>query len=192
MAEAKTTVRPASDTFSREKLEEASREKIAACYQCQKCTNGCPLAFAMDIKPHQAMHCLQLGLTDEVIDSDTIWVCASCETCTTRCPNDIDIAHVMDTLRQISIKRGVKASQKRAPAFHRAFLSNVKRLGRMHELSLVTDYTLRSSGIKGLSQQAGLGLKMMRKGKFKLVPGRLSAGREVKDIFRNSERTEKP
>ena len=192
MAEAKTTGTLPSNPISREKIEAASQEKIAACYQCQKCTNGCPLTFAMDIKPHQAMHCLQLGLTDEVIDSDTIWVCASCETCTTRCPNDIDIAHVMDTLRQMSIKRGVKASQKGAPAFHRAFLSNVKRLGRMHELSLVTGYTLRSSGIKGLIQQARLGLKMMRKGKFKLVPDRLSAGQEVKDIFRNSERTDKP
>jgi heterodisulfide reductase subunit C len=169
------------------KIQEKSGEKISACYQCEKCTNGCPLAFAMDISPHRVMHSIQLGLTDEVVNSDTIWVCASCETCTTRCPNDIDIAHVMDTLRQISTQKGVKASQKQAPAFHAAFLANVKRLGRMHELSMATDYTLRSAGLKGLSKQAKLGLSMLRKGKMKIVPDRLSAGKEVKEIFRKTE-----
>jgi len=164
-----------------------SGEKISTCYQCQKCTNGCPLSFAMDILPHQVMHCLQLGLTDEVINSDTIWVCASCETCSTRCPNDIDIAHVMDTLRQLSQKQGVKASQKRAPVFHKAFLSNVKRLGRMHEMTMAMDFTLKSDGIQGLAKQLNLGLEMMRKGKMKPIPGRWSAGKDVKEIFRQTE-----
>lgn len=192
MAEVKLSGNSSLGSVSRKQITEISGEIISACYQCEKCTNGCPLTFAMDIKPHQAMHCLQLGLTDEVIGSDTVWVCASCETCTTRCPNDIDIAHVMDSLRQLSMKRGVKTSQKHAPAFHRAFLSNVKRLGRMHELSMAIDYTLRSEGLKGLGQQAKLGLNMMRKGKMKLVPDRLRAGKEVKDIFRKSERIQKP
>src|SRR5450759_5006011 len=93
-------------------IAESSGQKISTCYQCEKCTNGCPLSFAMDIHPHQVMHNIQLGSIDDVLNSDTIWVCASCETCTTRCPNDIDIAHVMDTLRQLSTKRGVKPSQK--------------------------------------------------------------------------------
>jgi heterodisulfide reductase subunit C len=188
MAEVKLSVQAAPASISRKRIEEMSGERVSACYQCEKCTNGCPLSFAMDIKPHEAMHCLQLGLTDEVINSDTPWVCASCQTCTTRCPNDIDIAHVMDTLRQLSLKRGVKANQRQAPAFHSAFLSNVKRLGRMHELSMAIDYSLRSEGLKGLSKQAKLGLRMIRKGKMKFVPNRLSAGKEVKDIFRKSER----
>jgi heterodisulfide reductase subunit C len=170
-----------------QKIEEKSGEKISTCYQCEKCTNGCPLAFAMDISPHQVMHSIQLGLTDEVLNSDTIWVCASCETCTTRCPNEIDIAHVMDTLRQMSTQKGVKASQKQAPIFHSAFLSNVKRLGRMHELSMAMDFTLKSEGLKGLTKQAKLGLSMLRKGKMKIVPDRLSAGKEVKEIFRKAE-----
>ncbi|MBN1188991.1 MAG: 4Fe-4S dicluster domain-containing protein [Dehalococcoidales bacterium] len=169
-------------------IEELSGEKISTCYQCEKCTNGCPMTFAMDILPHRAIHSIQLGLADEVLDSDTIWVCASCETCTARCPNEIDIAHVMDTLRQISISRGVKKTQKQSPVFHRAFLNNVKRLGRMHEMSMAIDFVLRSEGIKGLAKQGAFGLKMMRKGKMKLLPGRLKAGNEVSTIFRNAER----
>jgi heterodisulfide reductase subunit C2 len=177
-----------TDQVSRQQIEEHSGEKISTCYQCEKCTNGCPLTFAMDITPNQVMHCIQLGLTDEVINSDTIWVCASCETCTTRCPNSIDIAHVMDTLRQLSASRGVKASQKQAPVFHGVFLGNVKRFGRMHELSVAMNYTLRSEGFKGLTRQAKLGLNMMLKGKMKLIPDRLSAGREVDNIFRTTTR----
>jgi heterodisulfide reductase subunit C len=169
------------------KIKELSKETISSCYQCEKCTNGCPLTFAMDINPHQVMHNLQLGQLDDILNSDSIWVCASCETCTTRCPNDIDIAHVMDTLRQLSKQKGVKSSQKQASVFHDAFLKNVKRFGRMHELSVATDFTLKSEGLKGLTRQAGLGLTMMRKGKMKLLPARLRAGKEVGEIFRKTE-----
>jgi len=176
---------------SRRRVEELSGEKISACYQCEKCTNGCPMTFAMDIVPHRVMHSLQLGLVDEVLKSDTIWVCASCETCTTRCPNSIDIARVMDTLRQLSCKQGVKASQKQSPIFHASFLGNVKKLGRMHEMSMALDYTLRSEGLKGLRKQAGLGLKMLRKGKMKVIPERLSAGKDLQNIFRNTEEDRK-
>jgi heterodisulfide reductase subunit C2 len=168
-------------------VEERSGQPVSACYQCEKCTNGCPLTFAMDIYPHRIMHSLRLGMLDQVINSDTIWVCASCETCTTRCPNDIDIAHVMDTLRQLSMSKGVKAAQKQAPIFHRVFLQNVQRLGRMHELSMGVEYSLKSAGVNGLLKQSSLGLGMIRKGKMKIVPGRLSAGQEVKEIFRKSK-----
>jgi heterodisulfide reductase subunit C len=180
--------KPAPEAISRKQIEDLSGEKVSACYQCEKCTNGCPLTFAMDILPHRVMHSIQLGSTDEVLDSDTIWVCASCETCTARCPNKIDIAHVMDTLRQLSLKKGVKASQKQSPVFHRTFLNSVRRFGRMHEASMAAEYFLRNEGLKGLRKQAGLGIDMMRKGKMKIIPDRLRAGKEVNRIFRTVKR----
>ncbi len=175
-------------TVKAREIEKLSGEKISTCYQCEKCTNGCPMTFAMDIAPHRVMHSIQLGLTNEVLGSDTIWVCASCETCTTRCPNEIDIAHVMDTLRQVSISKGVKKSQKQASIFHRAFLGSVRRFGRMHEMSMAVDFVLRSEGVKGLAKQATFGLKMLRKGKMKIIPGRWKAGSELGTIFRTAER----
>jgi heterodisulfide reductase subunit C2 len=180
-----------AETNFKDTIQKLSGEKISTCFQCEKCSNGCPLTFAMDILPHKVIHSLQLGLEDEIINSDTIWVCASCETCTTRCPNEIDIAHVMDALRQQSIRKGVKPSQKQSPVFHSAFLSNVKRFGRMHELSMAVDFSLKNEGLKGLLKQAGLGMNMMKKGKMKIVPDRLSAGKEVKQIFRESEKESK-
>jgi heterodisulfide reductase subunit C2 len=176
-----------AQTVSRKQLENLSKQQTSTCYQCQKCTNGCPMVFAMDIVPHQVIHKVQLGLIDELINSDTIWVCASCETCTARCPNEIDIAHVMDTLRHLSVKKGVKPSQKQAPTFHKAFMSNIKSLGRMHELTMALDYTLKSTGLPGLFKQAKFGTNMIFKGKMKLIPHRSASNKEVKQIFRAAE-----
>ena len=171
----------------RKKIEELSGQKISACFQCEKCTNGCPVTFAMDIMPHKAMRLLHLGLVDEVMHSDTIWVCASCETCTTRCPNDIDIARVMDTLRQLSQREGVKSSQKNFPIFHSAFLSSIRKHGRVHETEMAVNYALKSGGIAGLLKQAGTGLAMFTRGKIKLLPPRLRAKSQVRNIFKKTK-----
>ncbi|MDO8671999.1 MAG: 4Fe-4S dicluster domain-containing protein, partial [Dehalococcoidia bacterium] len=73
-------------------------EKVMLCYQCKKCTVGCPVVDEMDLKPNQIMRALQFNQIDRVLNSKTIWLCASCKTCTTRCPNDIDITEIMDYL----------------------------------------------------------------------------------------------
>ena len=171
----------------RKKIEELSRQKISACFQCEKCTNGCPLTFAMDIVPHKAMRLLCLGQLDEVLHSDTIWVCASCETCTTRCPNGIDIAHIMDTLRQISQREGIKASQHQVPIFHSAFLSSIKRHGRASELETALAYYLEGEGLIGLMKQAGMGIGMFTKGKLKFMPSRVRAILQVRNMFKKAE-----
>lgn len=168
----------------RRKIEAISGQKITACFQCEKCTNGCPLTFAMDIVPHKAMRLLYLGQVDEVLRSDTIWVCVSCETCTTRCPNNIDIAHIMDSLRQTSLREGIKPSQKNVPIFHAAFLSSIKKHGRVYEPEMVVNFALRSGGIKGLMQQAGLGIAMFSRGKIKLVPAQARVKKQVENIFK--------
>ncbi len=171
----------------RKKIEELSRQKITACFQCEKCTNGCPVAFAMDIAPHKVMRLLHLGLVDGVLHSDTIWVCASCETCSTRCPNDIDIARIMDTLRQMSRREGVKPSQSSVLAFHSAFLSSIRKHGRVNETETAVNYALRSGGLRGLLGQAGFGLAMFTRGKIKLLPFNLKGRNQVKKIFRKAK-----
>ena len=184
---ARVKITNCDEQVSKKQIEATSGQKISTCYQCEKCSNGCPMTFAMDVLPHQVMHKVSLGQIGDLINSDTIWVCASCETCTTRCPNEIDIAHVMDTLRQLSIKHGVKPSQRQSPIFHQAFLNNVKRLGRMHEMTMAVDFALRAEGLRGILRQSGLGLNMIRKGKMKIIPDRLRPGAEVTAIFRQAE-----
>jgi heterodisulfide reductase subunit C len=170
----------------RKQVEAESGETVSACYLCEKCTNGCPLAFAMDIPPHKVIRPLHLGLKDQLLDSDTIWVCASCETCTTRCPNGIDIAHVMDTLRQIAMNERRKVSQPHVPVFHKTFLGSMKRYGRVFEGEMAALYTLKTGGLRGLLDMAGMGVDMFKKGKIKLLPHRPNM--QVRGIFRAAER----
>jgi heterodisulfide reductase subunit C len=178
---------PKFEQITGKTLIDMSKQQISTCYQCQKCSNSCPMAFAMDIIPHEVIHKIQLGLIDELINSDTIWVCASCITCTARCPNDIDIAHVMDTLRHLSVKRGVKVSQKQAPIFHKAFMSNIRNLGKMHEMTMALDFTLKSAGLKGLIAQSKLGMNLLFKGKMKLAPHFSHSRIDIRKIFQATE-----
>jgi heterodisulfide reductase subunit C len=167
----------------RRKIEDVSGERVTACFQCEKCSNGCPVTFAMDIMPHLAMRLLALGQVDEVLRSDTIWVCATCETCATRCPNDIEIAHVMDALRQMCRREGVTPSQKAVPVFHETFLSSIRRYGRVHEPTMAAAFALRNGGIGGLLKQAGTGLAMFTRGKISIIPERLRGRKQVGEIF---------
>jgi heterodisulfide reductase subunit C len=80
---------------------------VRACYQCGKCTAGCPLTSAMDLMPNQILRLLQLGEYEQVLKSAAIWQCASCLTCAARCPKDVDPARVMDALRTILVRQGV-------------------------------------------------------------------------------------
>jgi heterodisulfide reductase subunit C len=167
---------------------QASGEKIEACYQCQKCSAGCPVAYAMDILPNQILRHIQYDHRDQVLSSKTIWICASCYTCSVRCPNNVDIAKIMDTLRAMAIRSGSKPGEKDIPLFHSLFLNTIKSRGRMHELSLLLQLKLRT---RDFFKDASLGLKMYRKGKIKLFPSKFGGGKEIKEIFNAFEKGEK-
>ena len=89
------------------KIEEISGEDLFLCYQCGKCSSGCPSAYAMDILPNKVMHLLQLGKVEQVLNSKSIWVCAACMTCSVRCPKGIDIASIMEASRQIVLRKNI-------------------------------------------------------------------------------------
>lgn len=171
----------------RKRVEELSGQKVSACFQCEKCTNGCPVAFAMDILPHKLMRSLQLGLKDEVLNSYTVWLCASCQTCTTRCPNGIDIAHIIDTLRQMARREGIKASQYNIPIFHSVFLSSVNRHGRVHETELALTYAWEDETLMGIIKLVGIGFAMFLRGKIKLKPSRVKAIGQVRNLFKKAK-----
>ena len=168
----------------RKRVEELSGQKVSACFQCEKCTNGCPVAFAMDVVPHKLMRFLQFGLEDEILHSYTIWLCASCQTCSARCPNGIDIAHIMDTLRQIAQHKGIKASQYNVPIFHSAFLSSLKRHGRVLETELAITYAWEGEPLIGILKLVRVGFAMFLRGKIKLHPSRVHAIGQVRNLFK--------
>lgn len=85
-------------------VSEISRENISDCMQCGKCTAGCPASHGMDILPHQVLRFLQLGEVDKLLSSETIWICASCFTCASRCPRGVDLAKIMEGLRLVLLR----------------------------------------------------------------------------------------
>ena len=89
------------------KVKEISREDILLCYQCGMCSAGCPIAFAMDLLPNQIIQLVQLGLEEDIAKSKTIWLCASCITCSVRCPRGLDLCKVMEALRLISLRKNI-------------------------------------------------------------------------------------
>ena len=168
---------------SEETLEPLSKAPL--CYQCKKCSSGCPVSVDMDLLPHQILRMIQLDNAESSLHSHTIWICASCMTCTTRCPNEIDIAGIMDSLRHMAVEKKI-VSVKNIAVFHNVFLGEIKRFGRIHELSMIGAYKLLS---RQWFQDLTLGIKMLAKGKMKLFPRRIKDLEEVNRLFGAPGRT---
>ena len=122
---------------------------LRACLQCGKCTAGCPMRGFMEQPPNRTIRLLQLGEGEQVLGGRSIWYCASCETCTTRCPNGVDPAAVMDALRQLWWRRRGSSEEKSVQLANRLFLENIRSFGRQHELRLgALDDAVDKIGIK--------------------------------------------
>ena len=169
--------------FLRE-VERCSGTPVSACYQCHKCSTGCPVGPEMDLSSSQIMRLINLGAAEEVLRSGAIWMCASCEACTTRCPMDIDVAAVMDTLRIMAVQRQAALPGARGEKFNRSFLRSVRRHGRVFEMGMLAAYKLRSGD---LFSDVGKFPQMLAKGKISLVPKRCSEAGRIKDVFRRAE-----
>ncbi len=166
---------------------------VSSCFFCRKCSGGCPLTFAMDILPHHVIRLALLSQEEQVLGSETIWVCSACQTCTTRCPNGIDIAGVMDWLKEQAVKRGRTIPDEEVAAFHRIFLESIQAAaGRVSETRLLRHYALykmrRHLNLTELKQNINLGWKLWKRGRVRLVgPPSLRGKAEIKEIFRKGE-----
>jgi heterodisulfide reductase subunit C len=156
-------------------------ENVFLCYQCARCSAGCPAAGAMDLLPHQVIQLVKLGCVEELFRIRGPWLCAGCQTCSSRCPNGIDVAGVMDAVRQVWPRERLEGPPRRIALFHRMFVSQVARWGRVFELGLVAWYQLvRRPSLPEVS----LGLQMIRKGKFRWFPRRVSRIKPDGNILR--------
>ncbi len=165
---------------------------VSACYQCKKCSAGCPMTFAMDLLPDQVIRLVLLGQTQPLLRSRTIWVCASCVTCTTRCPNGIDIAGVMDWLKEEAVKQRAAVDQPEVAAAHRFFLDSIRKAGgRLSEMSLMQRFMIfklrRQPNLRELLDNAKLGWALFKRGRLRLgKPPAVKGKGEIQSIFQRA------
>jgi heterodisulfide reductase subunit C len=168
-----------------DEVQERSGENLRLCYQCLKCTAGCPTAPYMDFHPNTVVRMIQWGLKPEVLESNAIWLCVSCEACGTRCPNEIDIGVLMDALREMSLEEGYRAKEKEIVALHNAFIESIRRGGRVHEATMLMEYKLRSGDYW---TDLIPGMKLFMKGKIPLIPGRIKGMDSIREIYRKARK----
>lgn len=140
----------------------------------------------MDYLPNQIIRMIQLGMEKQVLSSRTIWLCASCLTCTVRCPREIDVAEIMDYLRRCAYKKGViPIEETEIPLFNKIFLRNIELFGRLYEMGLIGMYNILSGEF---FKDMALAPKMFLKRKIGILPPRIKNSKEIKKIFRESGR----
>ncbi len=164
-------------------MEKASGQKISGCYQCYRCTLGCPVAREMDIYPHRVIRLITLGERERVLGSKAVWTCLQCSTCSVRCPNDIDIAHVFDAVRKISM-REQKAAEQDTWKFDQYFLDSVRKHGRLYEMEAVLKY---KADKKNFLEDRKMGMAMFLKGRLGVLPHNIKDRKQIKEIFRKIE-----
>ncbi len=153
-----------------QRIKDELGQNVYLCYQCVKCTSGCPLAEFFDWQPNQVMRSLQLGQEDVALQSRTPWLCASCQTCTTRCPQGLDITAIMAFLTREAVHLGLQPKVPEVDALNHAFQREVRLWGRSYELGLMAEMKLRTGR---LTEDLDLGVKIIGKNKLPFLPKRV-------------------
>jgi heterodisulfide reductase subunit C2 len=165
-------------------IEAATGINPATCYQCGKCSAGCPMASESDLRPHQVMRRVMYGSRERALQDESIWLCLTCETCSARCPNACDPARVIDALRELAIESGTAQMPRSIGAFHKAFLEQIRTNGRLHEVGLIMDYKLKTGDLmKDVTNAPG----MFTRGKLNLRADKIEGVSEVRRIFEQCE-----
>jgi heterodisulfide reductase subunit C len=152
----------------------------------------------MDLLPDRVIRLALLGQEDQVLGCRTIWVCSGCETCTTRCPNLIDIAGVMDRLKEEALSRGYASPQADVTRFHQSFLQTVRLAGgRLSEPLLLGLYQLKNPNLLGklksgaLAAELRLAWELVRRGRLVLkFPQRLKGAKDIRALMGAARRAE--
>lgn len=166
----KTTETIEIKTRLAERVRQVLGENVYLCYQCVKCTSGCPLADYFDWQPNQVMRAVQLGDEEIALHAQTPWLCASCQTCTTRCPQGLDISTIMAFLTREALAQGISPPVTEVNTFNQAFLREVRLWGRAYEPGMMVEMKLRNP--RSLFDDMDFYARMLKKRKVAILPRR--------------------
>lgn len=164
------------------RVQEKLGENVYLCYQCVKCSSGCPVGEFFDWQPNQIMRALQLGQEDIALESETPWLCASCQTCSTRCPQNLDITAIMEFLTREAVERGIEPPIPQVDDFNQAFLREIRLWGRSYEPGVMAEFKLRNP--KTMFDDLDMYAGFLKKGKvgFFPKPARAPSKRKIKPV----------
>jgi heterodisulfide reductase subunit C len=162
--------------FKYEIMNEPGGEHLTACYQCSTCTLGCPITEIIpSYNPRKIIQMSLLGMRKEVLSNADLWICALCQTCTARCPQDVMICELMGAIRRIAEREeaagNIKIESPR-PLFEKAFLHTLEKYGRLYDMGLALEYYPNREGskIKGMKAMMkdykDFGMRMFKRGKM--------------------------
>jgi heterodisulfide reductase subunit C len=161
-------------------------ERVARCLQCGTCTGSCPVSYVMDISPRMVIALFRAGEMERIFQSRTIWICASCYMCTTRCPQSIKITELLYALKRTAMDGGLYPDGFPVYRLSKSFVRIVKRYGRNNELRLLASYYLRRNPFELLGLLP-LGLRLLRKGRVALFPRKIHGVQAIRKILKASE-----
>lgn len=159
-------------------------EKLLTCMQCGVCAGSCPVSNEMDHTPRQLVRMVLLGLKTEVLNSNTIWLCTTCFSCSVRCPRGIRPTELMEILKPIAIAEGIRNKNTK---FDDVFSEVIQKTGRASEFLLISKYSLTEPG---MIKQAPFGLSLFLKGKLSLSPDKMDDPHDLDAIFKINEKKE--
>ncbi|MEJ5224417.1 MAG: 4Fe-4S dicluster domain-containing protein [Anaerolineales bacterium] len=161
---------------------------LEMCIQCGSCGGSCPSAADMDHTPRMLFAMLRAGMKEDVLRSNTPWICVSCYHCVVRCPQNVHITDVMYTLKAMAI-REKKYRDATAPEFSETFVDMVEKYGRSFEFGLATRHYLKHAPLR-LVGMSMMGLGMLTKGRMSMVPRKIKGMDQLKAILDKAKEME--
>ena len=171
----------------RRRVEELSGQNLSNCYQCGKCSGGCPVLADVELSANRVIRMVQLGLEDEVLSNESIWYCTACGTCNGRCPMGIDIVSILDSLRALSERRKGQRGAPEVLTFYKAFLDCIRQFGRLSEIGLMGSYNINSGRLFTNMIKAPW---FFMKGKISISPHKIRRADRLQRVFERIEEIE--
>jgi heterodisulfide reductase subunit C2 len=169
-------------------VNHVSRQNVSMCWHCWTCAGGCPFTDHMDLFPNQVIRLVQMGKREEALKCKTIWICVGCHTCSSQCPNSIDVAAVMDALRQLAIRDGILSKESDILRFHKYIYGSIQRHGRLNKLEALVQFKVGSGRLFSDLQS---GMKMLARGKLEIIPQHVANRGELDRIFNHYDQRRK-
>lgn len=178
--------------FKYEIASEPGGENIKRCFNCTGCTVGCPVTeIDNSYNPRKIIRKALLGMREEVLRDESLWLCASCYICYERCPQDVKITEVIGAIRAIALreaKAGKIKFNSAKPLFDSLFIDSVRSNGKWYEAGVSGMFMLKTKGVKGLIDYTPMGLELFKKGKLSLLPHKIKGKDQIKRIFEEVEK----